>query len=86
MTEADIVQTVLGLQPADFYKSMTTYGENKVWQDVYKPFAQGVPIIRTIHATSIRSSRVFVSMRSSFAWQPFTAFWRGTRFGDMQTA
>lgn len=44
MTEADIVQTVLGLQPADFYKSMTTYGENKMWQDVYKPFAQGVPI------------------------------------------
>jgi motility quorum-sensing regulator/GCU-specific mRNA interferase toxin len=27
----------LGFTPRDFYKSMTTYGDNTVWQDVYRP-------------------------------------------------
>jgi motility quorum-sensing regulator / GCU-specific mRNA interferase toxin len=31
-----------GLTTADFYKSMTTYADHKVWQDVYRPStAQG---------------------------------------------
>ena len=25
------------LAPADFYKSMTTHDDHKVWQDVYRP-------------------------------------------------
>ncbi|CAN7168546.1 type II toxin-antitoxin system MqsR family toxin [Cupriavidus necator] len=25
------------LGPADFYKSMTTYEDQRVWQDVYRP-------------------------------------------------
>ncbi|AMR76646.1 type II toxin-antitoxin system MqsR family toxin [Cupriavidus nantongensis] len=25
------------LQPADFYKSMTTYEDHRIWQDVYRP-------------------------------------------------
>lgn len=33
----DMVATVLALTPADFYKSMTTYGDHRVWQDVYRP-------------------------------------------------
>ncbi len=32
-----IVAVVLALTPKDFYKSMTTYTDNKVWQDVYRP-------------------------------------------------
>ena len=28
---------VMALTKKDFYKSMTTYADNKVWQDVYKP-------------------------------------------------
>lgn len=28
---------VLDLEPGDFYKSMTTYGDHRVWQDVYRP-------------------------------------------------
>jgi len=31
---------VLALTPKDFYKSMTTYSDNKVWQDVYRPTTQ----------------------------------------------
>lgn len=32
-----IVQTILALTPADFYKSMTTHADHRVWQDVYRP-------------------------------------------------
>jgi motility quorum-sensing regulator/GCU-specific mRNA interferase toxin len=28
---------LLELGPHDFYKSMTTYGDHRVWQDVYTP-------------------------------------------------
>jgi len=28
---------VLALTPEDFYKSMTTYADDEVWQDVYRP-------------------------------------------------
>ncbi len=28
---------LLHLEPADFYKSMTTYQDHRVWQDVYRP-------------------------------------------------
>lgn len=28
---------VLELTQADFYKSMTTYADHKIWQDVYRP-------------------------------------------------
>jgi motility quorum-sensing regulator/GCU-specific mRNA interferase toxin len=28
---------VLALTPADFYKSMTTHADHKIWQDVYRP-------------------------------------------------
>ncbi|MBP5987453.1 MAG: type II toxin-antitoxin system MqsR family toxin [Azonexus sp.] len=32
-----IVGVVNALSPADFYKSMTTHGDHRVWQDVYRP-------------------------------------------------
>lgn len=31
-----IVSVVMALAPADFYKSMTTHADHKVWQDVYR--------------------------------------------------
>lgn len=37
MGDADICQTVLDISQADFYKSMTTYADVHVWQDVYRP-------------------------------------------------
>lgn len=33
----DIKQVVLGLTPKDFYKSMTSYDNSKIWHDVYRP-------------------------------------------------
>ena len=32
-----IVGIVMALTPADFYKSMTTHADHRVWQDVYRP-------------------------------------------------
>jgi motility quorum-sensing regulator / GCU-specific mRNA interferase toxin len=33
----DMVDVVLGLTASDFYKSMTTNADHKIWQDVYRP-------------------------------------------------
>lgn len=32
-----MVQVVLALTPQDFYKSMTTHADHRIWQDVYRP-------------------------------------------------
>ena len=32
-----MLAVIQGLTPADFYKSMTTHANHKVWQDVYRP-------------------------------------------------
>jgi motility quorum-sensing regulator/GCU-specific mRNA interferase toxin len=32
-----ILAVVLGLTAKDFYKSMTTYADHKIWQDVNRP-------------------------------------------------
>ena len=34
---SDMLAVVLALKPADFYKSMTTYADHTIWQDVYRP-------------------------------------------------
>jgi motility quorum-sensing regulator/GCU-specific mRNA interferase toxin len=36
MTAADALQVVRGLTGANFYKSMTTHADHRVWQDVYR--------------------------------------------------
>jgi motility quorum-sensing regulator/GCU-specific mRNA interferase toxin len=33
----EIVGVVAALSPRDFYKSMTTHADHRVWQDVYRP-------------------------------------------------
>ncbi len=35
MAQADALAVVQGLTRKDFYKSMTTYADHRVWQDVY---------------------------------------------------
>ena len=37
MDDADVVAVVQGLTKTDFDKSMTSYADITVWQDVYKP-------------------------------------------------
>ena len=33
----EMVSVVMALTLADFYKSMTTYADHRIWQDVYRP-------------------------------------------------
>ncbi len=33
-----IVDVVMALTPDDFYKSMTTHTDHRIWQDVYRPY------------------------------------------------
>jgi motility quorum-sensing regulator / GCU-specific mRNA interferase toxin len=35
-TLAGMCEVVLSLTPADFYKSMTTHADHRIWQDVYR--------------------------------------------------
>ncbi len=37
---SDMLDIVMTLTPADFYKSMTTHADHTVWQDVYRPGTQ----------------------------------------------
>jgi motility quorum-sensing regulator/GCU-specific mRNA interferase toxin len=37
---SDMLDVVMALSSADFYKSMTTHVDHKVWQDVYRPSTQ----------------------------------------------
>jgi hypothetical protein len=30
-------EVVMALAPGDFYKSMTTHADHRIWQDVYRP-------------------------------------------------
>ena len=33
----DILKIIMKLTKEDFYKSMTTHNDHKIWQDVYRP-------------------------------------------------
>lgn len=37
LSYSDMIAVVLALQQTDFYKSMTTYADHTIWQDVYRP-------------------------------------------------
>ncbi|BDW10817.1 hypothetical protein PSHI8_08990 [Polynucleobacter sp. SHI8] len=36
LDKSDIIKIVSELTPKQFYKSMTTYKDHKIWQDVYR--------------------------------------------------
>lgn len=42
LTEQEMRQVVLNLSMQDFYKSMTTYYDHRVWQDVYHGTTQNL--------------------------------------------
>src|SRR5690606_13347773 len=37
VVQQGMVSIVEALTPQDFYKSMTTYSDHRIWQDVYRP-------------------------------------------------
>jgi motility quorum-sensing regulator/GCU-specific mRNA interferase toxin len=44
MTRDDMVAVLRNLKPSEFFKSMTTYGDHTIWQDVYHPHFHGIPL------------------------------------------
>jgi motility quorum-sensing regulator/GCU-specific mRNA interferase toxin len=34
---AGMLDVIRALKPTDFYKSMTTHADHRIWQDVYRP-------------------------------------------------
>lgn len=37
---AEMIAIILALKPQDFYKSMTTHADHRIWQDVYRPLTE----------------------------------------------
>ena len=35
-----MIEVVLGLSSTDFFKSMTTHADHRIWQDVYRPITR----------------------------------------------
>lgn len=44
MDDAAVVATIQALAVADFEKSMTSYADHRVWQDVYRPKVGGTEL------------------------------------------
>ena len=44
MDDGAVVVTMQALAAADFEKSMTSYADHRVWQDVYRPKAAGTEL------------------------------------------
>lgn len=38
LSRREMINVVTSLTPHDFYKSMTTYADHRIWQDVYRPW------------------------------------------------
>ncbi len=41
---AGVVETILGIERRMFYKSMTTFADHRLWQDVYHVQARGLTL------------------------------------------
>lgn len=47
LTEKEVINQVLNISASDFYKSMTSHNNHKIWQDVYhKPIDSRVAYIK----------------------------------------
>ena len=44
LTFEEVVSIIQSLRPRDFYKSMTTYADHTIWQDVYHSEYNGIPL------------------------------------------
>ena len=52
----EIAQCVLGMTPDDFYKSMTSIHDARLWHDVYRPMIAGINAyvkVQIVDATTV---------------------------------
>jgi motility quorum-sensing regulator/GCU-specific mRNA interferase toxin len=54
----EIIGVVGALTPRDFYKSMTTHADHRVWQDVYRAEDDGRRGVSKAHGPGRRADRV----------------------------
>ncbi len=54
----EIIGVVAALSPKDFYKSMTTHADHRIWQDVYRPKTSGRRGVSEAHGHGRRADRV----------------------------
>lgn len=62
--ESDIVECVTQLRPQDFYKSMTTYVDSQLWQDVYHPTHHGTPLYVKVQLDATAETIVIISHKA----------------------
>lgn len=58
LEESDMHAVIKNLNRTVFYKSMTSYGDNTIWQDVYRPTYKNVQLY--IKITLEKTERVLV--------------------------
>lgn len=58
LEEADMYAAVRCLHSTVFYKSMTTYGDHTIWQDIYRPSYKGRQLY--IKLTMLETERLLV--------------------------
>ena len=54
----EIVGVVAALTTRDFYKSMTTHADHRIWQDVYRPKTPAGDVYLKAHGLGRRADRV----------------------------
>lgn len=59
---SQLAECVLGLQPKDLYKSMTTLHDSRLWQDVYHPRIEGTPAY--VKVQIVDDTTVVISFKS----------------------
>jgi motility quorum-sensing regulator/GCU-specific mRNA interferase toxin len=54
----EIISVVAALKPGDFYKSMTSHADHRIWQDVYRPRTSAGEVCLKLNGAGRRADRV----------------------------
>ncbi|EMY78949.1 putative toxin-antitoxin system, toxin component [Leptospira weilii serovar Ranarum str. ICFT] len=63
-TEKEILNEIIGLQTSDFYKSMTSHHDHKLWQDVYKKGIMNLKTYIQSLSQNLKQSQRFAAIPS----------------------
>ena len=58
-----ILAVLTNLRPEDFYKSMTTYVDSSIWQDVYRPTVNGTSIYVKVTVYAAAENLLVISFK-----------------------
>jgi motility quorum-sensing regulator/GCU-specific mRNA interferase toxin len=61
--EEDMVECISQLTRQDFYKSMTTYVNPRLWQDVYRPTYKEVPLYIKVQIDTAEATLIVISFK-----------------------